>query len=114
MSEFEAALPRPEDGVSLVARASDVEWRSDGDGFWYKPLFEDPSTGAKTWLMKMDAGAEAELHAHEDLEQIYVLEGEFHDTEQTYKAGDLVVRAPGAMHTGGSRDGAVMLLVYSA
>lgn len=113
MSDRETIQQRPENGASLVARSGSMDWQSDGDGFWYKPLFEDPSTGMKTWLMRVEAGAEAAMHAHEDLEQVYVLEGEFYDSEHTYGPGDFIVRGPGAMHTGGSRGGATVLLVYS-
>ena len=63
--------------------------------------------------MKVDAGAWSPAHAHEELEQIYVLEGSFYDEDAEYSAGDFIVRMPGAMHTAGSRDGALVLLVYS-
>ena len=43
---------------------------------------------------------------------VYLLEGTFYDDEAEYRAGDFIVRAPGAVHTGGSRDGALVLLVY--
>ena len=67
----------------------------------------------QTWLMKVDAGAWSPLHAHEEVEQIYVIEGTFYDQDKTYQCGDLIVRAPGAQHTAGSEKGCVVLLVYS-
>ena len=62
--------------------------------------------------MKVDAGAWSPPHAHEDLEQILVLEGTFYDDEKTYHPGDFVLRAPGAVHTAGSEDGCIVLLIY--
>ncbi|MEQ9488618.1 MAG: cupin domain-containing protein [Alphaproteobacteria bacterium] len=106
------SLLRPDSGT-LVARLADTPWQDAGSGFWMKPVFEDKNAGLRTLLMKVDPGTEAEPHAHDELEQIFVLEGEFHDEEETYRAGDFAVRAPGAMHTGGSRTGALVLLVYS-
>jgi len=90
-----------------------VDWQECGeDGFWIKPLFEDAGSGMRTWLMKVDAGAFSPLHAHEEFEQVYVIEGSFYDQDKTYAAGEFILRAPGAMHSAGSRDGAVMLLFY--
>ena len=94
--------------------SNEIEWQECGaDGFWIKPLLEDSSAGLRTWLMKVDAGAFSPLHAHEDIEQIYVLEGSFYDQDKTYGPGEFIVRAPGAMHSAGSEDGAVVLLFYS-
>ena len=108
------SLRLPESG-SLVLQSSALEWEPSGtDGFWIKPLFEDEGSTQRTWLMKVDAGAWSPLHAHQELEQIYVLEGTFYDEENEYVAGDYIVRAAGAMHTAGSKDGAVVMLMYSA
>lgn len=106
-------LSRP-DSASLVTRTSDAEWESSGTtGFSYKPLFEDAQARLKTMLMKVEAGALAVQHNHDQLEQVLVLEGEFYDEYRNYGPGDFIVRAPGAMHTGGSKNGAVVLLIYS-
>ncbi len=105
-------LLRPDAGT-LVARMADVPWQDDGSGFSVKPVFEDRTTGLRTLLMKVGPGTEAALHAHDELEQIFVLEGEFYDQENAYGPGDFAVRAPGAMHTGGSKSGALILVVYS-
>jgi anti-sigma factor ChrR (cupin superfamily) len=103
----------PATGSTAFGSAA-LPWEPSGtDGFWIKPLLEDARAGQKTWLMKIDAGAFAPLHAHEELEQIYVLEGTFYDQERSYAAGDFIARAPGAQHTAGSRDGAVLMVIYT-
>ena len=105
------ALPRRE---SCSVDANPAEWQECGaDGFLLKALMEDPDAGLRTWLMKVEPGAFSELHAHAEVEQIYVLEGSFYDQQKTYQAGEYIVRAPGAMHTAGSDTGAVVLLFYS-
>ena len=106
-------LSRPDSG-SLVTRSSAAEWESTlAKGFSYRPLFEDAQTGLKTMLMKVEAGALSVPHSHDQLEQVFVLEGGFYDEYRDYGPGDFIVRAPGAMHTGGSRNGATVLLIYS-
>ena len=107
------ALSRPEGGT-LVARIAGSEWQDSGtEGFHIKPLYEDKASGQRTWLMRVEPGAVAPAHAHEEFEQIYVIEGSFYDDENTYRAGDFAIRAPGVMHTGGSETGAIVMLVYS-
>ena len=63
--------------------------------------------------MKVDAGAFSPPHAHDELEQIYVLEGSLYDQHVNYQAGEFIVRAPGSMHSAGSETGALVLLFYS-
>ncbi|WP_416896564.1 MAG: cupin domain-containing protein [Minwuia sp.] len=108
-----AGLPRPDAGT-LVARTAGQDWQSSGsDGFLVKPLHEDPATGRRTWLMKVEPGAYAPAHAHEEFEELYILEGSFDDGEHTYHAGDYAIRAPGAMHESKSEAGALVLVIYS-
>ena len=62
--------------------------------------------------MKVDAGAFSPLHSHDEVEQIYLIEGDFYDQDTIYKAGDFIVRAPHASHEAGSENGAIIMLVY--
>ena len=98
---------------SVYRAAVAAEWEATSEpGFWCKRLYEAP--GQRTWLMRVDPGAWSPPHAHEgELEQIYVLEGSFHDDDRLMRAGDFCCRAPGARHSAGSEEGAVVLLVYS-
>ena len=108
-----SGLPRPDAGT-LVARTAGQDWQDSGsDGFLLKTLHEDPATGRRTWLMKVEPGAYSPPHAHEEFEEIYVIEGSFNDGEHTYRAGDYAIRAPGAIHEASSDDGAIVMLVYS-
>jgi anti-sigma factor ChrR (cupin superfamily) len=112
-SENGGVLRTPSAG-SLYLSAGAQDWQDGGaEGFWIKPLWQNAGDSERTWLMKVDAGAFAGMHAHDEIEQIYVLEGSFYDQERTVNAGDFIVRAPGAMHESGSKTGAVVLLVYT-
>jgi anti-sigma factor ChrR (cupin superfamily) len=53
------------------------------------------------------------LHAHAEVEQIYVIEGDFFDDDASYGPGDFLLRMPGAMHRAGSENGCTMLIVYA-
>lgn len=98
---------------SVYRAAAAAAWEATSEpGFWCKRLYEAP--GQRTWLMRVDPGAWSPPHAHEgELEQVYVLEGSFHDDDRLMRAGDFCCRAPGAMHSAGSEEGALVLLVYS-
>jgi len=62
-----------------------------------RSLIDDPR-GYRTMLLKIEASPLGELHSHEEIEQIYVLEGDFFDDDASYGPGDFVLRMPGAMH----------------
>jgi len=95
--------------INLPAR----DWElTDLHGFLVKPIFEDKRTGERTMLMKILPGAFAESHCHDQLEEVFILEGTFYDDENVYSAGHYCQRAVGAFHTAGSQDGCVVLLVY--
>src|SRR5260221_12047722 len=106
-------ITSPRSGSAYLASAQ-AEWQpTDTEKFWIKPLYEDAAKGEKTLLMKVEPGAYSPLHAHEEFEQFYVLEGSLYDQEQVMNAGDYVCRAVGAMHSAGSDKGAIVLLVYT-
>lgn len=105
-------LDRPASGTAYLNQSS-VDWQETGtSGFDTKPLYQSAS-GEMTMLMKIAPGAVSEAHAHDTVEEIYVLEGSFFDDENSYEAGDLIIRAPGAVHTAGSKSGALVLLKFS-
>jgi len=82
---------------------------ADGDT---RSLIEDPR-GYRTILLKIEPSPLGELHAHTEIEQIYILEGDFFDDDESYGPGDFVLRMPGAMHRAGSRNGCTMLITYT-
>lgn len=91
-----------------------IAWQqTETEKFWIKPLYEDAGRGERTLLMKVDPGAFAPLHAHDEFEQFYILEGSLLDGERVLKSGDYVCRAPGALHSVSSSEGAVLLLIYT-
>jgi len=106
------AIDRQQSGSRFIDPGT-ADWQeTDAPGFWLKPIFKDSQTGESTALMKIDPGAYTPAHAHDQLEEIYVLNGDFYDENQTYTTGQYCQRAIGAMHTAGSKDGCTVLLIY--
>jgi anti-sigma factor ChrR (cupin superfamily) len=104
--------------MTLLPNSGSIEIRTgawqpgERSGEFVRPLVDDPR-GYRTLLSKVGPGPLGALHAHNEIEQIYVIEGDFFDDNGSYGAGDLVLRMPGAMHRAGSKNGCVMMLVYT-
>lgn len=108
-----AAIKRPVKSSRYLA-AGDVPWEETGhEGFFLKRLYEDEGRGEKTWLMRVEPGASAPSHCHDEFEQFYVLEGAIEDDNGHMQAGDFVCRPPGEMHWAASESGALVLLIYT-
>ena len=105
-------LTVPDSGSAALRAGGD--WRPSGTpGFWVKPLVEDQAAGVRTWLMKSDPGASSAPHTHDEIEQIYVLEGHFSDADGTYGPGDFIIRSVGAPHMTTCPEGSLSLVIYS-
>ena len=100
----------PPEGSRKIA--ADAWAAGERPGERVRPLIDDPA-GYRTMLSQVIPGPLGELHAHDTIEQIYVLEGDFFDDEASYLPGDFVVRMPGTLHRAGSRGGCTMLVVYA-
>jgi anti-sigma factor ChrR (cupin superfamily) len=73
----------------------------------------DDLRGYRTMVTKVCPGPLGEMHAHDAIEQIYVMEGDFFDDDASYGPGDFVLRMPGTLHRAGSKSGCTMLIVYA-
>lgn len=99
--------------VDGTLRIGAPDWaQGDRPGEWVRTLINDPR-GYRTLMLKIPPCPLGALHAHDEIEQIHVLEGDFFDDEASYGSGDFLVRMPGTMHRAGSHGGCTMLLVYA-
>ena len=106
-----ADLGIPGEGSRATAPVEDWVPSPTSPGWFVRPLLETP--GFSTQLMRVEPGTVTLPHAHDTVEQVYILDGSLYDADGTeYPAGSFIVRAPGAVHAGGSRDGATILVVY--
>lgn len=90
-----------------------IAWQPHGEKYWVKALYDQPDQGQRVSLAKLEPGASFDMHAHDEIEHIYVLSGSFRDQNRTLRAGDYAWREPGAQHTADTDEGAVLLLVYN-
>lgn len=105
-------IDRQTTGSRCVDPAARDWQKTEAPGFLIKPIFKDAASGETTLLMKIEPGAYTPAHAHDRLEEIFVLDGDFYDEERSYGPGQYCQRAIGAMHTAGSRNGGTVLLIY--
>jgi anti-sigma factor ChrR (cupin superfamily) len=102
--------PLPNQGSIKLAAS---EWQAgERPGEMIRSLVDD-QRGYRTMLLKVAPGSLGVLHAHAEIEQIYVMEGDFFDDDARYGVGDFVLRMPGTMHRAGSKNGCTMLIVYA-
>jgi anti-sigma factor ChrR (cupin superfamily) len=89
------------------------DWQpGERPGEMIRSLVDDPR-GYRTMLVRVAPGPLGELHAHDQIEQIYVMDGDFFDDDASYGPGDFVLRMPGTMHRAGSKKGCTMFIVYA-
>ena len=100
----------PPEGSKKIAASTWAPGEQPGERV--RSLIDDPA-GYRTMLLQVAPGPLGEMHAHDTIEQIYVLEGDFFDDEASYGPGDFVVRMPGTQHRAGSRGGCTMMVVYA-
>lgn len=106
-----ADLAVPAAGSRAVAPADDWQPMAGSPGWFARPLLE--TAGFSTQLMRVEPGTVSEPHAHERTEQVFILDGDLYDGDGTeHGAGTFIVRAAGAVHSGGTRNGATLLVVY--
>ncbi len=110
MSGAATSIPLPISDSIKIAAGDWLPGAQPGEAV--RTLIDDPR-GYRTMLSRVPAGPIGARHAHEEIEQIYVLDGDFFDDDADYGPGDFVLRMPGAMHRAGSRNGCTMLIVYA-
>ncbi|MEM7405681.1 MAG: cupin domain-containing protein [Pseudomonadota bacterium] len=117
-----AVQAEPGTALTMAALAGDVmayqsserlEWVEAKPGVYVKTLFDGGPHRGRTLLFKLTPGARSAPHTHDVIEQIYVLEGDFHDGASWLRAGDMCVRPPGTVHSASTEQGAVALVIYA-
>lgn len=91
----------------------DLPWKpTPTAGVDMKVLVKDDDTGLLTALFRWKPGTVLALHEHVEIEQSYVLEGEFEDDDGVYTAGNFVWRPKGHRHVARSPKGALVLCFF--
>ena len=101
----------PLDSVSVAV--DELPWKpTPTPGIDMKILVEDKETGLLTAIFRWGPGTELALHEQVEMEQSYVLDGEFEDDEGVYTKGNFVWRPKGHRHTARSPKGALVLCFF--
>ncbi len=99
----------------LTVRSDDGSWVEIAPKISKKVLYANLETGAESYLLKAEPGAEAPPHVHEHDEHCVVLEGEFTYGEGVYlKAGDYHFAPRGSEHGIACTDIGVLVYIQTA
>lgn len=95
---LELSMSRRETYGLRVLAVSLAIWTPAGPGLRARTLVNAPDAGRELSLIRADAGAALEGHAHEGVEELYVLEGSCLIENQQMVAGDYHRAAAGSQH----------------
>lgn len=106
--------PHPGHSALHVVRAGEGEWQPVRDGIYARQLYVDPEHDRVTLLIRMDPGARYVPHRHGGPEQCLVLEGDLHEDDLVFHAGDFQCAAGGSTHGVQWTENGCLLLIVSS
>lgn len=89
-----------------------VHWQPFRPGVEIARLYGGAENQASAALLRYAPNAKVPKHIHHGYEHILVLSGSQKDDHGTYKAGTMVVSAPGSGHAISSEEGCVVLAIW--
>lgn len=99
----------------ITVHADEGEWVTIAPKIEKKRLFLDSARNIESYLLRIQPGAEAPGHTHEEDEYCLVLEGDVEFDEIQLNAGDFHLARRGSRHgTAHSRNGALLYLESAA
>jgi anti-sigma factor ChrR (cupin superfamily) len=97
-----------------VVRHEEGGWDTVRPGVHVKQLYVDKARDLATMLIRMDPGADYVPHRHGGPEQCLVLEGDLHDGNDVFHAGDFQCAAEGSRHGRQWTDSGCLLMIVSS
>jgi len=94
--------------------SGELGWGPFRDGVEIYRLHGDGTAGSASALLRYRPGASVPRHSHAGYEHIFVLSGSQRDERGLYRAGTLVINAPGSKHDVTSDEGCVVLVIWEA
>jgi anti-sigma factor ChrR (cupin superfamily) len=93
---------------------TEIVWEpTDTPGVMQSMLYQSGVGTARTALMNLQAGARIDAHAHpHESEEIFVLDGEFQDSDGSYGPGEYCFRPAGKAHRAWSKNGCIAIVIY--
>jgi anti-sigma factor ChrR (cupin superfamily) len=99
----------------LISRSEEIPWeRTPLPGVKIKKLYVDSARKYSTSLVSVEAGSVYPAHRHNDIEEFYVLEGDFSGEGIQMHPGDYCRSEPGTIHGEAKTESGCLLLVWSS
>jgi len=94
-----------------VVRTTETAWKTlRTPGVSIKSLRDDKTSGASTFLLRLEPGARVPAHNHPAGEELFVLEGDFQVGPHRLARGDYLYTPPDGKHAAGSEGGCLVLV----
>jgi len=100
-------------GLFSIGKLEQLDWRPFRAGIEIFTLYDNGPEGASAALLKYEAGATVPEHRHLGAEHIIVLAGAQNDDNDEYSAGTLVINYEGSQHSVMSRQGCIVLVIWT-
>lgn len=97
-----------------IVREGEGKWETVAPGVFARRLYVDRTRDSVTMMVRMDPGASYSPHRHAGPEQCFVLQGDIHDGENWYHAGDFQCAASGSTHGVQRTENGCLLLIVSS
>ena len=98
---------------TVTLREREGEWITIAPGITRKLLRSDPATARLSYLLRLEPGVVAPAHAHTQVEECLVLEGDVLVGEQHLGSGDWHVAMPGSSHESFRTIGGCLVFIQS-
>ena len=99
----------------LISRSDEMPWQAvPVPGLSSKTLYVDASRKYATSLVRMEPGAIYPAHRHNDVEEVFLIEGDLLVEGVHMRRGDYCRSTPGSIHGAAKTRGGVLLLVFSS
>lgn len=103
------------EGGLLISRSRAVPWSAGNvPGVHVKPLFVDPARNYSTALVRMDPGTVYPSHRHNDVEEVFLLEGDLLVEGLRMGPGDYCRAEPNSLHSQVRTDSGALFLVLAS
>lgn len=93
----------------------EYSWDPENTAISMLSLSYDPESGQGSYIMRMEPGAETEVHTHEYNEEYFIIEGDLVESDGVVLGpGDMVIFKPGTRHNSRTVNGCLLIAIDHA